>query len=418
MNVACMALFRQVGQPARSTVRKVVAFLLVFLVAGAWPPMALAQPACTFTQVTNTVEGIHFDPSISADGTHIAFASTSDLAPNNPGNADGNLEIFLFDISTGAFTQVTNTVGAVNSDPSINGAGTRVTFRSRHNLSPNSPGNADGNQEIFLFNTATGTFTQVTNTIGGGNSDPSISGVRARIAFLSSHNLAPDDPGNLDRNSEIFLASCNTPQVANAGPGQTAECSGPAGTSITLDGSASSDPDGDTLTYTWKEGMTTLATTTDPVKAATVALGPGTHAITLMVDDGNGGMDSSEVVVTVQDLTPPSIETMTASPNLLWPPNHKMVPVTVAVAASDSCDAVPACQIISVSSNEPVDGLGNGGTAPDWEISGGLTVNLRAERSGTGSGRVYTITVACTDASSNSSTETVAVTVPQDQPEK
>ena len=68
-----------------------------------------------------------------------------------------------------------------------------------------------------------------------------------------------------------------------------------------------------------------------------------------------------------------------------------------------------------VSSNEPVNGTGDGDTAPDWVITGNLTVDLRAERSGTGSGRVYTITVRCTDASGNSSTKTVTVTVPHDR---
>jgi len=92
-----------------------------------------------------------------------------------------------------------------------------------------------------------------------------------------------------------------------------------------------------------------------------------------------------------------------------------MVPVSVSTSKSDNCDAAPVCKIISVSSNEPIDGLGDGDTAPDWEITGNLTVNLRAERSGAGTGRVYTNTVQCTDASKNSSTKSVTVTVPHDQ---
>jgi hypothetical protein len=45
-------------------------------------------------------------------------------------------------------------------------------------------------------------------------------------------------------------------------------------------------------------------------------------------------------------------------------------------------------------------------------------MSLRAERSGTGSGRVYTITVQCTDAAGNSTTKTVTVTVAHDQAKK
>lgn len=141
----------------------------------------------------------------------------------------------------------------------------------------------------------------------------------------------------------------------------------------------------------------------------------GTTPVTLTVTDDKGASASCTATVTVVDQQPPTIKSVTASPNVLWPPNHKMVPVTVSVSASDLCDTAPSCRIASVSSNEPVDGLGDGDMAPDWEITGPLTVNLRAERSGTGSGRVYTITVQCTDTSKNSSTGTVAVTVPHDQ---
>jgi hypothetical protein len=46
------------------------------------------------------------------------------------------------------------------------------------------------------------------------------------------------------------------------------------------------------------------------------------------------------------------------------------------------------------------------------EITGALTVNLRAERSGSGSGRVYTILVEAQDASGNTTRERVTVSVP------
>jgi len=129
----------------------------------------------------------------------------------------------------------------------------------------------------------------------------------------------------------------------------------------------------------------------------------------------NSGAASSSGAAYVfePDATPPTITSVTASPNVLWPPNHKMVAVTITIVAADDSGPVPTCRIISVSSNEPADGSGDGHAAPDWEITGPLTVNLRAERSGSGSGRRYTITVECTDSAGNSATASVIVTVPK-----
>jgi hypothetical protein len=92
-----------------------------------------------------------------------------------------------------------------------------------------------------------------------------------------------------------------------------------------------------------------------------------------------------------------------------------MVPVAVTVDVTDICDAQPTCTIISVASNELVDGLGDGNTEPDWTIVGDLAVTLRAERAGTLTDRVYAITVRCTDDSGNSAQRVVRVTVPHDR---
>jgi hypothetical protein len=123
------------------------------------------------------------------------------------------------------------------------------------------------------------------------------------------------------------------------------------------------------------------------------------------------------LVPSQEDTTPPTISSITASPSVLWPPNHKMVPVTVPVAASDDVGVV-SCRIISVTSSEPDHGLGDGDTAGDIQITGDLKLLLRAERSGKGNGRTYTITVECRDAADNAATRTTTVTVPRDQGKK
>jgi hypothetical protein len=82
----------------------------------------------------------------------------------------------------------------------------------------------------------------------------------------------------------------------------------------------------------------------------------------------------------------------------------------VTTDAGDVCGAA-TCAIASVTSNEPENGQGDGDTAADWQITGATTVDLRAERSGGGDGRVYTLTVRCTDPAGNASTGTTTVAV-------
>jgi hypothetical protein len=91
-----------------------------------------------------------------------------------------------------------------------------------------------------------------------------------------------------------------------------------------------------------------------------------------------------------------------------------MVEVTVGAVTSDICDVAPVNRIVSVTSNEPVNDIGDGNTEPDWEITGDMTVDLRAERAGPLTSRIYTVTVECKDFSGNISTSTVTVTVPHD----
>lgn len=141
----------------------------------------------------------------------------------------------------------------------------------------------------------------------------------------------------------------------------------------------------------------------------------GVTPVKFSSSDKSGNTASCSSNVTIQDTTPPEIESLTATPASLWPPNHKMVNIMVDVSVSDVCDPSASCKITSVSSNEPVNGLGDGNTSPDWNITGDLTVELRAERSGKSSGRVYTITVECSDASNNTSQKTVDVKVAHDQ---
>jgi hypothetical protein len=114
----------------------------------------------------------------------------------------------------------------------------------------------------------------------------------------------------------------------------------------------------------------------------------------------------------LRDIEPPVIHNLVANPSVLWPPNHRMVPIVVNVDATDN-SSVAVSRIVAVHCNEPENGPGDGSDVSDWEITDDLTVSLRAERSGLGVGRTYTITVECSDPSGNSVVREVTVTVPR-----
>lgn len=117
----------------------------------------------------------------------------------------------------------------------------------------------------------------------------------------------------------------------------------------------------------------------------------------------------------VCDEIAPTFTELSVTPTELWPANHKYVDVTATVSVSDNFDPNPTVTLVSVTSNEPDEGLGDGDTPNDIVIVDDYTFQLRAERAGTGMDRIYTITYRVTDACGNSTEQSVTVTVPHDK---
>jgi hypothetical protein len=144
----------------------------------------------------------------------------------------------------------------------------------------------------------------------------------------------------------------------------------------------------------------------------------GTTTVTWTATDhsGNAGTDTQNV--TVVDTTPPTL-VFSVTPSMLWPPNHKLVTITSNPAASDICDPSPIVILLGITSSEPDDSNGDGHTTSDIQGAAFGTddrvFQLRAERRGGGSGRIYTITESATDHSGNSTTAQATVKVPHDQ---
>ena len=112
------------------------------------------------------------------------------------------------------------------------------------------------------------------------------------------------------------------------------------------------------------------------------------------------------------DTTPPGLA-VSLSPNTLWPPNDKLVPITASITVKDDYDPAPEIKFESITANEML----AAGDIQDAQLStDDRQFGLVAKRAGTNqAGRIYTVTYSATDGSGNKATASATVTVPHDQ---
>jgi environmental stress-induced protein Ves len=161
-----------------------------------------------------------------------------------------------------------------------------------------------------------------------------------------------------------------------------------------------------------------VAITCGPPSGSVFPIGTTTVSCTAADSRGNGANGMFNVIVTKTgptDTSAPVIVSITASPDELRPANHKLVDVTITVEATDDTDPAPYSRIFAVTANEAIDAAGSGNTTDyDYNVTGPLTVELRAERSGQGQDRIYRIFIETYDAAGNRTTGNVTVRVPRD----
>jgi hypothetical protein len=221
------------------------------------------------------------------------------------------------------------------------------------------------------------------------------------FTFTQKRNLRV----NLYASSQLPPAMNHAP-VANAGPDQIITVRGCGGAAVTLDGSASSDPDGDQLTYvwTWPGGR---AEGQKPV----VEFPMGTTTVMLSVTDGKGGSSTDTVKISVNDIIASALD-VSVSPNILWPPTGTHVKVTPTITIKDACVSITKVELLSVTSNEPDKLIQHKDRLPDIMVRHDGSILLRAARAGYGSGRVYSITYIATDSENKTTLGTAHVLVP------
>ena len=123
--------------------------------------------------------------------------------------------------------------------------------------------------------------------------------------------------------------------------------------------------------------------------------------------------------VMILDVAPPELS-LSLMPDVLWPPSHELVPIEASIVVTDNCDPNPQVRLVSVTSSESDNGRGDGNTVNDIQDadlgSDDRSILLRAERSGRGNGRTYTIVYEAEDASGNTTIEEAIVVVPKRRP--
>ncbi|HEV8394572.1 MAG TPA: hypothetical protein VGQ37_09875 [Vicinamibacterales bacterium] len=173
-------------------------------------------------------------------------------------------------------------------------------------------------------------------------------------------------------------------------------------------GSISSAPDGALWFTEQNNGMLGRITTSGDI--AEYPSGPGTLPGPITSDAGGIFFGKGNYIshIVLGDVTPPVISGMPGPSCSIWPPNHKLVTVATITASDESGTALKSLTVNVTSSETQGPGL------PDFVVSpngsGGVLVQLRAERRGGGS-RVYTVTATATDAAGNVAQATSVCTV-------
>jgi 6-phosphogluconolactonase len=111
---------------------------------------------------------------------------------------------------------------------------------------------------------------------------------------------------------------------------------------------------------------------------------------------------------------PPDCSVARASRGRIWPPDHRLVPVNV-LGVTDPDGGPVSLTIESIRQDEPVDAAGDGAKAPDGSGVGTPFARLRADRAGTGNGRVYHVGFSARDGGNESCSGVVRIAVPHDR---
>src|SRR3989441_682768 len=269
----------------------------------------------TIAHIILTGSDIDGDPlsfSIVDNPTHGALSAITPTSPTSakvtytPNPNFNGIDNFTFNVNDSRVDSNTAivklTFNAVNDAPIANASPDQtVNEGSPVTLDGSASSDPDGDALTFKWTQISGPAITLT---GANTTNPTFNAPLVDTDTILTFQLTVND-GKLDSAPAAVnvviknvLAPSNNPPVANAGPDQTVN----DGSSITLDGSASSDPDGDALTFKWTQvaGPTvtlTGASTATPSFTAPFVDNDTVLTFQLIVNDGT--FDSIPVAVNV-----------------------------------------------------------------------------------------------------------------------
>jgi hypothetical protein len=331
-------------------------------------------------------------------------AATSTTFPGQPGHSYAFYSIardFVGNLEPQKSAPDATTQVALDTTPPVTSAGISPT--------PNANGWNNANVTITLMSTddepngtgikqitysATGSQNIGSTVVGGASASLTISteGITT-ITFFGT-----DNAGNIEIPKTITIKLDKTPPTIIRSQAPVPNANGWNNTNVSV-------------SFTCTDNLSGLAPGSPPTPTLITAEGANQSA-TGTCTDLAGNLATSIVQGINIDKTSPTAS-CNASPDVLWPPNHKLVPINVSVTVSDSLSGPAGFMLNSVTSNEPDSRRGD----IQGFVIGTASTNgqLRSERLGSGNGRTYTLVYTGVDRAGNSATCNTGVSVPHDQ---
>jgi len=368
-----------------------------------------------------------FGSTFASGNTSVTFFDSSILIRSGYGlfNASASLEIMRADgaPSTGARVLVVrggSPIDLLVTDP--NGKRLGFDLANKRVVNEIFGGQYNGHgaepQLAQILNPAAGTYHIDVLGIGDGPFAVTVQTLDANGNAISTQATT----GVATRGS-VQTIQASVGVTADTIPPTTAATSSPApngngwnNRDVTINLSAVDDPGGSgvkEISFSLSGAQGGAGVVVGSTAAVTISA-EGTTTLTFFASDNAGNQEAAKTLTVRIDKTPPVIAGLPAAGCTLWPPDHSLVQVATVTATDGLSGLAPGSPTVIGWSNEAPLNVGSGRTTVGIVISG-TSVQLRAERSGTSTGRVYTLTATASDIAGNSATATAACAVPHDQ---